>query len=39
MERWIRAARFPVVKSLDTFAFPAIPSMNKTLMMELARCE
>ena len=39
VERRIRAARFPAVKSLDTFDFPAIPSLNKTLVMELARCE
>ena len=39
VERRIRAARFPTVKSLDTFDFPAIPSMNKALVMELARCE
>ena len=39
MERRIRAARFPTVKSLDTFDFPAIPSMNEALVMELARCE
>ena len=37
--RWIRAARFPAVKSLDTFDFPAITSVNKALVMELARCE
>ena len=36
VERRIRAARFPAVKSLDTFDFPAIPSVNKVL--ELARC-
>ena len=35
----IRAARFPAVKSLDTFDFLAIPSVNKQLVMELARCE
>ena len=35
----IRAARFPAVKSLDTFDFTAIPSVNKALVMELARCE
>ena len=35
----VRAARFPAVKSLDPFDFPAIPSMNKALVMELARCE
>ena len=39
VQRRIRAARFPAVKSLDTFDFPAIPSLNKTLVMELARCE
>ena len=39
VERRIRAARFPAVKSLDTFDFLAIPSVNKALVMELARCE
>ena len=39
VERRIRAARFPAVKSLDTFDFPAIPSLYKALVMELARCE
>ena len=39
VERRIRAARFPAVKSLDTFDFAAIPSVNKSLVMELARCE
>ena len=39
VERRIRAARFPAVKSLDTFDFLAIPSVNKTLVTELARCE
>ena len=39
VERRIRAARFPSVKSLDSFDFPAIPSVNKALVMELARCE
>lgn len=38
-ERRIHQARFPVVKSLDTFQFLAIPSLNKTLVLELARCE
>ena len=36
VERRIRAAHFPAVKSLDTFDFPAIPSVNKSLVMELA---
>ena len=31
VERRIRAARFPTVKSLDTFDFPAIPSVNKSV--------
>ena len=39
VERKIRAARFPTVKSLDTFDFLAIPSVNKQLVMQLARCE
>ena len=39
VERRIRAARFPAVKSLDTFDFLTIPSVNKALVMELARCE
>ena len=39
VERRIRAARFPAIKSLGTFDFPAIPSMNKALVMELAWCE
>ena len=39
VERRIRAARFPAVKSLDTVDFPAIPSLYKALVMELARCE
>ena len=38
-ERRIRQARFPVVKSLDSFDFLAIPTLNKTLVLELARCE
>jgi DNA replication protein DnaC len=39
VERRIRQARFPAVKSLDTFDFTAIPSLNKMLVLELARCE
>ena len=39
VERRTRAARFPAVKSLGIFDFPAIPSMNEALVMELARCE
>ena len=39
VERRIRAARFPAVKSFDTFDFTAIPSLNKMLVLELGRCE
>jgi len=39
VDRRIKAARFPTTKSLDTFDFLAIPSLNKTLVLELARCE
>ena len=39
IERRIREARFPTVKSLDSFDFTAIPSLNKTLVLELARGE
>lgn len=39
VERRIRAARFPAVKSFDTFDFAAVPSLNKPLVLELARCE
>ena len=38
-ERRIKAAKFPVVKTLDTFEFPALPKLNKKLVLELARCE
>ena len=39
IERRIKAARFPATKSLDSFDFKAIPSLNKPLVLELARCE
>jgi DNA replication protein DnaC len=39
VERRICAARFPAVKSFDTFDFAAIPSLKKPLVLELARCE
>lgn len=38
-ERRIRSARFPVLKSLETFEYTVIPSLNKNLVLELARCE
>ena len=39
VDRRIKAARFPATKSLGTFNFLAIPSVNKHLVMQLARCE
>ena len=39
VERRIKAARFPATKSLDSFDFKAIASLNKALVTELARCE
>jgi len=39
VERRIKAAKFPSVKSLDSFDFRAIPSLNKMQVLELARCE
>jgi len=35
----IKAAKFPAVKSLDSFDFKAIPALNKMQVLELARCE
>lgn len=39
VERRVRAARFPASKSLDSFDFKALPSLNKVLVNELARGE
>jgi len=39
VERRIRDARFPAVKSLESFDFDAIPGLNKTRVLDLARCE
>ena len=39
VERRIKEAKFPAVKSLDSFDFTALPSLNKTLVLELARSE
>ena len=39
VERRIRQARFPAVKSLDSFDFKPIASLNKMLVLERARCE
>ena len=39
IERRIKAAKFPAVKSLDRFDVTVMPSLNKPLVMELARSE
>ena len=39
VERRIRMAKFPAVKSLDSFDFKAMSSLNKMMVLELARCE
>src|SRR6476660_4027357 len=39
VERRIKAAKFPTVKSLDSFDFAALPSLNKALVLELARSD
>ena len=39
IERRIKAAKFPATKSLDSFDFKVIPSLNKLLTVELARGE
>ena len=39
VDRRIKAAKFPTVKSLDSFDFAAFPDLNKALVMELARSE
>ncbi|MEM6939684.1 MAG: IS21-like element helper ATPase IstB [Pseudomonadota bacterium] len=39
VERRIKSAKFPTVKSLESFDFKAIPGLNKMILLELARCE
>lgn len=39
IERRIKAAKFPAVKSLDSFDFKAIPSLNKMQVLELLRMD
>jgi DNA replication protein DnaC len=39
VERLIKLARFPHTKSFDTFDFTAQPSLNNSLVLELARSE
>ena len=38
-ERRIRQAKFPVLKSLDSFDFLAIPSLDKAMVLDLARSD
>lgn len=37
IDRRIKAARFPAIKSLESFHFDAIPALNKKLVLDLAR--
>lgn len=37
--RRIKQARFPAMKSLDTFDFSAVPSLDRKLVLTLVQCE
>ena len=39
IERRIKAAKFPSTKSLDSFDFKVMPSLNRSLTIDLARCD
>lgn len=39
IQRGIRQASFPILKTLDSFDFMAIPSLNKPKILKLAQCE
>ena len=39
VERRLKVARFPAIKSLETFDFDVIPTLNKKLVLDLARAE
>lgn len=39
IERRIKQAKFPTIKSLDSFDFKTLPSLNKKKVTDLARCE
>ena len=39
IERRIKLAKFPAIKSLDSFDFKSIPGLNKMQVLDLARCE
>jgi DNA replication protein DnaC len=38
-QRRLKAARFPTIKALEAFDFAAAPTLNKPLVLELARCD
>ena len=38
-ERRLKAAKFPTIKTLESFDFKAQPSVNKPLVLELMRCD
>jgi DNA replication protein DnaC len=39
IDRRVKAARFPAVKSLESFDFDALSALNRKLVLDLARCE
>jgi DNA replication protein DnaC len=39
IQRGIRLATFPIIKTLDSFDFKAVPSLSKTKVLKLASCE
>lgn len=39
MDRRIASAKFPIIKTLDTFDFAAQPSINEKLVRQLTTCE
>lgn len=39
IQRGIRLAAFPIIKTLDSFDFKAVPSLNKQKVLKLASCE
>ena len=39
VERLVKQARFPAVKSLDEFEFERVPGLDKGAVLELAECE
>jgi len=39
IQRGIRLATFPIIKTLDSFDFKAVPSLSKPKVLKLANCE